>query len=59
MACITRIYQCGFTVYLSARNIQDVKMSTASALNTYNVLDAETIVLTEDSLKVMDGILSE
>ncbi|EPT34466.1 50S ribosomal protein L4 [Phocaeicola abscessus] len=46
-------------VYLSARNIQDVKMSTASALNTYNVLDAETIVLTEDSLKVMDGILSE
>ena len=46
-------------VYLSARNIQDVKMSTASALNTYNVLDAETIVLTEDSLKVMDEILSE
>ena len=46
-------------VYLSARNIQDVKMSTASALNTYNVLDTETIVLTEDSLKVMDGILSE
>ncbi|MCE2616980.1 MAG: 50S ribosomal protein L4 [Phocaeicola sp.] len=45
-------------VYLSARNLQGVKLSTASALNTYNVLDAETIVVTEDSLKVIDGILS-
>ena len=45
-------------VYLSARNLQGVKLSTASALNTYNVLDAETIVVTEDSLKIIDGILS-
>ena len=45
-------------VYLSARNLQGIKLSTASALNTYNVLDAETIVVTEDSLKIIDGILS-
>lgn len=46
-------------VYLSARNIQRVNVMTASALNTYKVLDAEVLVMTENSLKVVDEILTK
>ena len=45
-------------VYLSARNLQGVKLMQASMLNTYNVLDAQVLVLTENSLGVIDNILS-
>lgn len=45
-------------VYLSARNIQRVNMMTAAALNTYNVLNADVVVVTENSLKVVDEILT-
>lgn len=34
-------------VYLSARNIERANVAIASALNTYNVLNAETLVVTE------------
>ena len=44
-------------VYLSARNIQGVNVQTISGLNTYRVLDAATLVLTENSLKAIDNIL--
>lgn len=46
-------------VYLSARNIQRVKLTLASALNTYNVLNADVMVVTENSLKVVDEILTK
>jgi len=42
-------------VYLSARNIERVNVMAASALNTYKVLDADVLVLTEGAL----GIVSE
>ena len=45
-------------VYLSARNLQGVKLMQASMLNTYHVLDAEVMVVTENSLGVIDNILS-
>jgi large subunit ribosomal protein L4 len=45
-------------VYLSARNLQGVKLMQASMLNTYHVLDAEVLVVTENSLGVIDNILS-
>ena len=45
-------------VYLSARNIQRANVITASALNTYKVLNADTIVVTESSLKNIENILS-
>jgi large subunit ribosomal protein L4 len=46
-------------VYLSARNIKGVKMAIASALNTYSVLDAEVMVITENSLKAVDTVLNK
>ena len=45
-------------VYLSARNIKRANVAIASALNTYSVLNADTLVMAESSLKVIDNILS-
>ena len=45
-------------VYLSARNIERADVAIASALNTYKVLNAETLVVTENSLKAIENILS-
>lgn len=44
-------------VYLSARNLQRANVQTVSGLNTYRVLDAGVLVLTEESLKAIDNIL--
>jgi large subunit ribosomal protein L4 len=41
-------------VYLSARNIQRVEVITANALNTYKVMNANVLVVTEDALKLVD-----
>lgn len=46
-------------VYLSARNLQRTEIMTASALNTYKVLNADVLVVTENSLKTIDGILNK
>lgn len=46
-------------VYLSARNLQRTEVMTASALNAYKVLNAEVLVVTEDALKMIDGILTK
>lgn len=42
-------------VYLSARNIQRVEVMTASALNTYKVMNANVLVVTESALQLMDS----
>ena len=44
-------------VYLSARNLQRSEVILASALKTYKVLNADVMVITENSLKTIDGIL--
>ena len=44
-------------VYLSARNLQESEVMLASALNSYKVLNADVIVMTENSLKIIDEIL--
>lgn len=41
-------------VNLSVRNIQRVEVMTASALNTYKVMNANVLVMTEDALKMVD-----
>ena len=41
-------------VYLSSRNIQRVEVMTASALNTYKVMNANVVVVTESALKLVD-----
>ncbi|AGB27621.1 MULTISPECIES: 50S ribosomal protein L4 [Prevotellaceae] len=46
-------------VYLSARNIQKAEVMTASALNTYKVLNADVLVVAESSLKTIDSILNK
>ena len=46
-------------VYLSARNLQRSEVMTASSLNTYKVLNVDVLVVTENSLKTIDGILAK
>ena len=46
-------------VYLSARNLQRAEVMEASTLNTYKVLNADVLVVTEKSLETIDGILSK
>lgn len=46
-------------VYLSARNLKRADVMTASTLNSYKVLNAEVLVITESSLKAIDGILTK
>ena len=46
-------------VYLSARNIEGISVSLAATLNTYKVLGANTLVLTEGSLSIIDTILTK
>lgn len=46
-------------VYLSARNLQKAEVMIASTLNTYKVLNADVLVVTEKSLKTIDDILTK
>ena len=46
-------------VYLSARNLQNAKLAIASDINTYGVLDANVMVLTESALKNVEAVLTK
>ena len=46
-------------VYLSARNLQKAQVVEAASVNTYKVLNADVLVITEKSLEVIDGILNK
>ena len=46
-------------VYLSARNIERVQVMAATALNTYTVLNADVMVVSESALAVIDGNLTK
>ena len=46
-------------VYLSARNLQKAEVMTASQVNSYKVLNADVVVITENSPKVIDEILTK
>ena len=46
-------------VYLSARNIKKAEVMTASQINSYKVLNAEVMVITESSVKAIDEILNK
>ncbi len=43
-------------IYLSARNLKKIKVLTVSQLNTYDVLNSETMVLTESSIDRINQI---
>ena len=44
-------------VYMSARNLQRAEVLEAQNVNTYKILDADVLVITENSLKTINGIL--
>ena len=46
-------------VYLSARNLQGSEVMEANKVNTYKVLNADVLVITEKSLQTIDGILNK
>ncbi|MDB5019859.1 MAG: ribosomal protein L4/L1e [Pedobacter sp.] len=41
-------------IYLSSRNIQKVKVTTADQLNTYDVLNCSKLLFTADSVKTLE-----
>jgi len=46
-------------VYLSSRNLQKSKVITASDINTYDILNADNLVLAESSVKVIEILLNK
>ncbi|MBO4464049.1 MAG: 50S ribosomal protein L4 [Prevotella sp.] len=46
-------------VYLSARNLQGAEVLEASKVNTYKVLNADVLVITEQSLQAIDNVLGK
>ena len=46
-------------VFLSSRNLQRPNVMTATQLNAYKVLNADVLVITENSLKAIDSILTK
>ena len=43
-------------VYLSARNVPNVRLMRAQDLNTYSIMNSNAILLTVDSLKVVNNL---
>lgn len=46
-------------VFLSARNVQKAHVMVAKDVNTYKILDADVLIVTENSLKAVEGILNK
>ncbi len=45
-------------IYLSSRNLSNTKVVTASDLNTYDILNANNLLLVESSVKEIENLLS-
>lgn len=45
-------------IYLSSRNLSGAKVVTASDLNTYDILNAQNLLLVESSVKEIEKLLS-
>lgn len=46
-------------VFLSARNLQKAHVMVAKDVNTYKILDADVLIVAENSLKAVEGILNK
>ena len=46
-------------VYLSSRNLQGAKVEKATDLNTYDIVNAQSLILCESSVKVLESILNK
>ena len=51
--------ETNMNVYKSARNLQRAEVLEAAKLNTYKVLNADVLVMTEKSLEAIEGILNK
>ena len=51
--------ETNMNVYKSARKLQRAEVMLASTVNTYKVLNADVMVVTESALKTIDGILNK
>lgn len=45
-------------VYLSSRNLKGAKVVTASQINTYDLMNANSVIIAESSVKTIETILS-
>ena len=46
-------------VYLSARNLKNAKVAIASDINTYGILDAGVMVVTENAIEKIEAVLTK
>ncbi|MFO0322153.1 MAG: 50S ribosomal protein L4 [Bacteroidota bacterium] len=46
-------------VYLSSRNLQGAKVVKATDLNTYDIVNSQSIILVESSVKVLESLLNK
>jgi len=46
-------------VYLSSRNLQGAKVVKATDLNTYDIVNAQSLILLESSVKVLESLLNK
>ena len=46
-------------VYLSSRNLQGAKVVKATDLNTYDIVNAQSIILVESSVNVLESLLNK
>jgi len=44
-------------VTLSSRNLQNAKVTTADSLSTYDVLNADSLILSESSVEKIENLL--
>ena len=47
------------TIYLSARNVKSMKVQAAANINAYGILNADVMVVTENTLSVIDTVLNK
>ena len=47
------------TIYLSARNVKSMNVQSAANIHAYGILNADVMVVTENSLSVIDSVLNK
>ena len=47
------------TIYLSARNVKSMNVQAAANIHAYGILNADVMVVTENSLSVIDTVLNK
>jgi len=46
-------------IYLSSRNLKKTKITTADKINTYDVVNADTLIFLESSMEIVEQILTK